>query len=142
MGGRHAALRALLAALALLAGGAGRLPAAAPVTAPALSPHSAPSRGGAAAREEFLIVSSVDASHRRIVLKRPTEVTLAVRVTDRTAYRNEAGRPLRLADLRAGDTAYVTFVEPAAGDYEAVLVRLGPMTVEELQKRFLRAAPP
>lgn len=144
MGDRHAALRAALAALALLAGGAGRLPAAAPVTAPAPPPASgsgAAPRSHFPSREEFLIVSSIDAARRRIVLKRPTEVTLAMHVTDRTVYRDEAGRALRLADLRAGDTAYVTFAEPAAGDFEAVLVRLGPMTVEELQRRFLRAAP-
>jgi hypothetical protein len=129
--------RAVLGTLVFLAIGVGGGSSTAAAAARAV-----PSRGGPAAREEFLIVSSIDAAHHRIVLKRPTEVTLVVHVSERTVYRDEAGRALHLADLRAGDTAYVTLGEPAPGAYEAVLVRLGPMTVEELQKRFLRAAPP
>jgi hypothetical protein len=97
-----------------------------------------PAPGAAASdREEFFIVSSLDAARGRIVLKRPTEVTLLMQVTARTAYRDEQGRPLRLADLRTGDTAYITYRQET-GAPTALLVRLGPMTVQELQRRYLR----
>jgi hypothetical protein len=91
-------------------------------------------------REEFFIVSSLDAARGRIVLKRPTEVTLLMQVTARTAYRDEQGKPLRLADLRTGDTAYITYRQET-GAPTALLVRLGPMTVRELQRRYLRPGP-
>jgi hypothetical protein len=91
-------------------------------------------------REEFFIVSSLDAARGRIVLKRPTEVTLLMQVTARTAYRDEQGNPLRLADLRTGDTAYITYRQET-GAPTALLVRLGPMTVRELQRRYLRPGP-
>jgi len=92
-----------------------------------------------AAGDEFFIVSSIDVAHGRIILKRPTEVTVALRVTERTDYRDEQGKPLRLADLRAGDTAYIRFARDAAGGPTALQVRLGPMTVEELQRRYLKS---
>lgn len=88
-------------------------------------------------REEFFIVSSLDAARGRIVLKRPTEVTLLMQVTAQTAYRDEQGKPLRLADLRTGDTAYITYRQSPGGAPTALLVRLGPMTVQELQRRYL-----
>ncbi|HYL06490.1 MAG TPA: hypothetical protein VE075_10645 [Thermoanaerobaculia bacterium] len=95
------------------------------------------------AADEFFIISSIDAARARIVLKRPTEVTLVMRVTGRTAYRDEQGRPLALTALRAGDTVYITAARGAAGELTAVLVRQGPMTVQELQRRyFAGAAPP
>ncbi len=89
-------------------------------------------------REEFFILSSLDATHGRIVLKRPTEVTLAMQVTAQTAYRDEHGKPLHLADLRTGDTGYITYRQDGAGAPTALLVRLGPMTVAELQRRYLK----
>ncbi len=89
-------------------------------------------------REEFFILSSIDAAHGRIVLKRPTEVTLLMQVTAQTAYRDEQGKPLRLADLRTGDTGYITYRQDTAGAPTALLVRLGPMTVPELQRRYLK----
>jgi hypothetical protein len=102
---------------------------------PALGAAAAPATSD---REEFFIVSSLDAARGRIVLKRPTEVTLLMQVTARTAYRDEQGRPLRLADLRTGDTVYITYRQET-GAPTALLVRLGPMTVQELQRRYLRA---
>jgi len=102
----------------------------------ALGAAAAPTEEGN--REEFFIISSLDAAHGRIVLKRPTEVTLLMQVTAQTAYRDEQGKPLRLADLRTGDTAYITYRQSPGGAPTALLVRLGPMTVEELQRRYLR----
>jgi len=91
-------------------------------------------------REEFFIVSSLDAARGRVVLKRPTEVTVPMRVTEQTAYRDEHGKPFTLKDLRPGDTAYITFRQGPGGEPTALLVKLGPMTVAELQRRYLRPA--
>ncbi|MFY9821878.1 MAG: hypothetical protein WAM82_10880 [Thermoanaerobaculia bacterium] len=88
-------------------------------------------------REEFFILSSVDAARGRIVLKRPTEVTVLMQVNGQTTYRDEKGRSLRLADLRTGDTLYVTFRQSPAGEPTALRIRLGPMTVQEMQ-RYLK----
>ena len=96
---------------------------------------AAPPRNG----DEFFIVSSIDLPHGRIILKRPTDVTVPMRVNDRTTLRDEQGRPLRLADLRAGDTAWITSTRDATGELTALTVRLGPMTVEELQRRYVSA---
>jgi hypothetical protein len=117
MSGRTRVLGLLVALLAL---GAATLPAA---------------TGGD--REEFFILSSVDAARSRIVLKRPTEVTVPMQVNGQTTYRDEKGKSLRLADLRTGDTLYVTFRQDAAGEPTALRVRLGPMTVQEM-RRYLR----
>jgi hypothetical protein len=133
---------ALLMVLALgaqpVAATAGRGAPAAGAAAPGGGAGAPAAEAGVAARpgDEFFIVSSVDAARGRIVLKRPTEVTLVMHVTARTAYRDERGRPLRLADLRAGDTAYIRYGRDPAGEATAVLVRLGPMTVPELHRRY------
>lgn len=91
------------------------------------------------AADEFFIVSSIDAAHSRLILKRPTDVTVTVRVTPGTRIRDEHGKERHLADLRAGDTAWITATKDAAGELTAATVRLGPMTVEELQRRYLSA---
>ncbi len=90
------------------------------------------------AEEEFFIVSSLDAKKNQIVLKRPTEVTELVRVTDKTAYLDENGKPLHLEDLRAGDTVYAVFGVSSEGVRVVTRLRKGPMTVEELHARYLR----
>ena len=89
--------------------------------------------------EDFFILSSLDAARGRMVLKRPTEVTLVMHVDGRTAYRGERGQPLLLRDLRTGDTVYITYRPEAAAGAEptALLVRQGPMTVLELERRYL-----
>lgn len=137
---------AVLAALAAMAAGAvparqAPPPGAAPAR-PAPPPGAAPGNAGPAAADEFFIISSIDAARGRIVLKRPTEVTLVMRVTERTAYRDERGRPLELKALRAGDTVYITAARDAAGGPVAILVRQGPMTVQELQRRYFAGAAP
>jgi hypothetical protein len=88
-------------------------------------------------REEFFILSSVDAAHGRMVLKRPTEVTVLMLVNGQTAYRNEQEKPLRLSDLRTGDTLFITFRQSVAGVPTALRVRLGPMTPQEM-RRYLK----
>jgi hypothetical protein len=88
--------------------------------------------------DSFFIVSSVDAKKNQIVLKLPTEVTEVVEVTPATIYRDEAGKPLKIEDLRAGDTVYATLRRNARAALVVVKIRLGPMTLEELRRRYLR----
>ena len=112
--------RAVLLAILVAAGGTG---AAAPVVA---------------SSEEFFIVSSVDTGKSVMVLKRPTEVTLTMRVTEKTRCRCENGKPIGFSTLRAGDTIFVASQPDSTGQLVASSVRLGPMTVPELHRRYLR----
>jgi hypothetical protein len=89
-------------------------------------------------RQEFFILSSLDPAHGRMVLKRPTEVTVVMRVNGETTYRNAEGKPLAFRDLRSGDTGYITFRQEAGGEPTAIVVQLGPMTVQELARRYRR----
>lgn len=88
--------------------------------------------------DEFFIISSVDAAHSRLVLKRPTDGTVVLIVTDKTAIRGERGESLRLANLRSGDTIYVVAAAKTNGEVTALAIRRGPMTVEQLHRRYLR----
>lgn len=97
----------------------------------AQTPQQQQSRG-----DSFFIISSVDAKKQQLVLKLPTEVTEIVQVTPATAYRDEEGKPLKLEDLRAGDTVYATLSRNAEGTLTVVSIRRGPMTLEELHKRY------
>ena len=90
------------------------------------------------AADEFFIVSSVDSDKGTIVVKRPTETTLTVRVTDGTRCLGLKGEPIRFTDLRAGDTVFIASASPASGAPTATSIRRGPMTVEELHRRYLR----
>ena len=98
--------------------------------------------GGAASptpdsKEEFFIVSSVDASKSTMVLKRPTEVTLTMRVTEKTRCRSEQGKPIRFTDLRAGDTVFIAADLDSSGQLVASSIRQGIMTLPELRRRYL-----
>lgn len=96
------------------------------------------SPASAAAPEDFFIVSSVDSGKGTMVLKRPTEVTLTMRVTDRTRCRDERGQTIRATDLRAGDTVFIASESNGTGPASALSIRLGAMTVPELHRRYLR----
>jgi hypothetical protein len=87
--------------------------------------------------EEFFIVSSVDTSKSQVLLKRPTEVTLLMKVNDKTVYFDAANKPLKLPDLHAGDTVWVISSGSADGGPTAAHIRKGPMTVAELHAHFL-----
>jgi len=89
------------------------------------------------ADEEFFIVSSVDLQKDQIVLKRPTEVTQLVQVSNKTVIRNEEGKTIPLKNLRAGDTVYVAFAAGAEAPRVAARIRKAPMTVEELHRRYV-----
>ena len=90
-----------------------------------------------AAGEEFFMISSVDVPKSQILLKRPTEVTLLMRVNDKTQILDENGKSLRLADLHAGDTVWVKSSSRDKGEPLAISIRKGPMTVQELHRYFL-----
>ena len=100
-------------------------------------PAHADQKKPAASNDEFFILSSVDKLKHQLVLKRPTEVTVVMHVDDKTAYLDANGTPLRLADLRAGDTVYVNATVCSDGEFLAQRIRKGPMTVPELHKRYL-----
>ena len=118
IGSRFAAIALVLAAAAAWAAAA---------TKPA--PDSA---------EEFFIVSSVDSGKRVMVVKRPTEVTLTMGLTEKTRCRDEQGKPIHATDLRAGDTVFIAADRSASGQPVATSIRRGPMTVPELHRRYLR----
>ena len=87
---------------------------------------------------EFFIVSSVDVKQKQIVLKRPTEVTELIQISDRTVYLNEEGKKIPFENLRAGDTVWVLFSGKAQGVRTARQIMEGPMTIGELRRRYLK----
>jgi hypothetical protein len=87
--------------------------------------------------EQFFIISSVDMAKKELLLKEPTEITEVVQVNDQTHYLDSSGKPIQLTALRAGDTVYIRTAGTPAGKV-ATSIRKGPMTVEELHKRYLK----
>ena len=85
--------------------------------------------------EEFYIVASVDEPKSELLLKRPSEVTLLMRVSQKTKYQDESGKSIPLSDFRAGDTVWVA----ATGGDEptAIRIRKGGMTIPELHRYYL-----
>ena len=106
---------------------------------PRLTAQSAKAPASASG-EEFLIVSSVDSAKKQLLLKEPTEITEVLQVNDKTRYTDKNGKPIQFADLRAGDTVFIRASESPAGKV-AVSIRKGPMTVEELHRRYLKQSP-
>jgi hypothetical protein len=89
-----------------------------------------------AAGEEFFIVASVDQSKSQFLLKRPTEVTQMMKVSDKTQYLDDNGKALHLSDFRAGDTVWV--ISSAGGaEPTAVRIRKGQMTLADLHRYYL-----
>lgn len=95
----------------------------------------------ASASEQFFIISSVDQKKKELVLKLPTEVTQLMRVSDSTVYLGEDGKPIEFGSLRAGDTVYINSERGADGVLVARRIRKGPMTLEELHRRYLSGSP-
>jgi len=87
--------------------------------------------------EEFFIISSVDITKKQLLVKQPTEITQLLQVNDKTRYTDKNGKAMQFADLRAGDTVYVRSAGRSAARV-AVSIRKGPMTVEELHRRYLK----
>jgi hypothetical protein len=116
-----------------------------PATGLAPAPRPAPARARTSvaaqdkktsAGEAFFIVASVDQSKSQFLLKRPTEVTLLVKVDANTKYVDDTGQPMKTTDFRAGDTIWLT--STGGGDEPtAVRIRKGQMTVAELHRSYL-----
>ncbi|MGH9756451.1 MAG: hypothetical protein ACRD4M_01830 [Candidatus Acidiferrales bacterium] len=89
------------------------------------------------AGESFFMISSINQSQSQVLLKAPTELTQLVGVTAQTKYLDENNKPLKLSDLRAGDTVWVITRAEKGGDVAAISIRKGPMTVSELHQLYL-----
>ncbi|MGD1210782.1 MAG: hypothetical protein ABR973_05420 [Candidatus Acidiferrales bacterium] len=108
-------------------------------TSPAVSPPAsgpAPQGRKTSAGEQFYIVASLDQSKSQLLLKLPSEVTMLMSVTGKTQIQDENGAPLKLSDLRAGDTVWV-ISSGSAAEPAAVRIRKGQMTVADLHRYFL-----
>jgi hypothetical protein len=99
--------------------------------------QSSKAAGNANSGEEFFIVSSVDITKRQLLLKEPTEITQLIQVNDKTRYTDRTGKPMQFGDLRAGDTIYIRSTIATAGRV-ALSIRKGPMTLQELQRHYLK----
>ena len=119
----------------------GNRPSGAPVTSPQSQNSPAVPNASAAdkktpAGEAFFIVASVDPSKSQILLKRPTEVTLLVKVDANTQFLDDAGKSLKITDFRAGNTVWVT--TSGGGDQPAAArIRKGQMTVADLHRYYV-----
>ena len=102
-----------------------------------LAAQSGRATGNTNGGEQFFIVSSVDITKRQLLLKEPTEITQLIQVNDKTRYTDRTGKAMQFGDLRAGDTIYIRSTATSAGRV-AVSIRKGPMTLEELQRRYLK----
>ena len=90
-----------------------------------------------AAGEEFFIVAAVDTGKLQLLLKRPTEVTVLVRINDRTTLLDERGKGLKFGDLRSGDTIWAALSGNPETQQMALRIRKGPMTVKELHRLYV-----
>lgn len=98
-----------------------------------------PAANAKSGSEEFFIVASVDIGKKQLLLKEPTEITEVLQVNDKTRYTDENGKAIQFADLRAGDTVFIRSSATPAGKV-AISIRKGPMTLEELRRRYLKYA--
>jgi hypothetical protein len=106
------------------------------LSAPALPGQSRPKStppGG----EEFFIISSVNTSKNQLVLKHPTEVTELMLVNEKTTCLNDKGKSFGCENLRAGDTVFVISSRKGGGVRLAERIRIGPMTIEEVHRKYV-----
>ncbi len=87
--------------------------------------------------EEFFLVSSIDLAKSQLVLMRPTEVTVLMRVTPKTTFVDEKGKAMQVTDLRAGDTVWVASTKGDEETQVALRIRKGPMTLQDLHRIYL-----
>ena len=90
--------------------------------------------------DEFFLISSVDRPHNILVLMHPWQVTQTVTVSDKTQYFDDQGKPIKLADLRAGDTIFAT-TQTDKSNVTVTKIRKGVMTMAELRRRYLPYLP-
>jgi hypothetical protein len=90
--------------------------------------------------DEFFVISSVDKTHNALILLRPTEITTTVGVNDKTKFVDENGKPIKVTDLRTGDTIFVSYTTQNNA-LVATSLRKGMMTTAEMRKRYLPGLP-
>jgi hypothetical protein len=73
----------------------------------------------------------VEQAKAQDLLKRPTEVTAHEKVSEKTQYLDEKGKPLRLSDLRAGVTVWAVSSGGRDGP-SAIWICNGQMTLAAL----------
>ena len=93
-----------------------------------------------AGNDEFFVISSIDKTHNALVLLRPTQITATLGVNDKTKYVDENAKPIKMTDLRTGDTIFVTYATQN-NNLVAQSVRKGMMTTAEMRKRYLPGLP-
>ena len=123
---------------------AGAHPRTRPMTSPTRTlttppmPVASPSKEvvKTASGEQYFIIASIDRQNSQMLLKRPTEVTVLVKLSPNAKYLNAAGKAITLASFRAGDTVWAKLsgdtVEPTVTQ-----MRNGEMTVADLHRYYL-----
>lgn len=86
--------------------------------------------------EQFFIVASIDQQNSQLLLKRPTEVTVLVKVTPQTKYLSDTGKPITLGEFHAGDTVWAKILN-GEKDPTVIEMRHGQMTVADLHRYYL-----
>jgi hypothetical protein len=102
-------------------------------------PSSSAARNTDAAKEtadEFFIVSEVNLRKHEVVMEEPSQITLTMNLTGKTVFQDDQGHALPINDLQAGETVYATYELDSKGAVTALTIREGPMTVEELHRRY------
>ncbi|MGH9342843.1 MAG: hypothetical protein ACRD19_03660 [Terriglobia bacterium] len=102
------------------------------------APLSAAEASGRSYEGDFFIITSVNRRNHELFLKAPTEVTKLMLVNDKTAFFDDQGKQMTFADLRAGDTVYVSSSERSGAEAVALRVQEGPMTSAILHSRYLK----
>jgi hypothetical protein len=93
------------------------------------------------ANSEFFVISSIDRSKHQLVLLHATEISQIVAYGDKTQYFDDRGKPIKLTDLRAGDTVFVNSHKLPDGTVVADKVSKGIMSVAELRRRYVPYLP-
>lgn len=103
----------------------------------------APRAAAAVSRsDEFFVISSIDRSKNNLVLLQATEISEIMSIDPKTQFFDESGKPLKLTDLRSGDTVYIASHRNSDGGVVADKVSKGTMTVADLRQRYVPYLPP
>ena len=85
---------------------------------------------------QFFIFASIDHQNSQVLLKRPTEVTVLVKLSPNSKYLNDAGKAITLASFRAGDTVWAK-LSGDSPEPTLIQMRQGEMTVADLHRYYL-----
>ncbi len=88
------------------------------------------------AGEQFFIIAAIDKQNSQLLLKRPTEVTVLVKVDPNTKYFGDNGKATALTTFRAGDTVWAKVSGDGPGA-TLIQMREGEMTVADLHRYYL-----